>query len=132
MAAFTSKDPSDEQASSEHWLKIMRSESITKKTVLYKGSVAGHIIVYPSAGELEVTYWVGKAYWGRGVASSALLALLDCVNVRPLFARAAKDNVASIRVLQKCGFTIIGEDKGFADGRGEEVEEFLLKLAAPR
>ncbi|MDX6482371.1 MAG: hypothetical protein QOE95_142, partial [Gaiellaceae bacterium] len=41
---------------------------------------------------------------------------------------AAKDNVASLRVLEKCGFKIVGEGKGFSNARGEEVEEFLLEL----
>ncbi|HKB46638.1 MAG TPA: GNAT family protein [Ktedonobacterales bacterium] len=52
------------------------------------------------------------------------------VTLRPLFARAAKDNAASLRVLEKCGFTIVGEGKGFANARGAEVEEFVLRLSA--
>ncbi|MGC5327931.1 GNAT family N-acetyltransferase [Brevibacillus sp. SYSU BS000544] len=46
----------------------------------------------------------------------------------PLYARAVKDNMASIRVLQKCGFKITGTNKGFANARGEEVEEVILRL----
>ena len=53
---------------------------------------------------------------------------LNYVKVRPLYARAAKDNIGSLRVLEKCGFTRIGEGRGFSDARGEEVEEFLLRL----
>jgi len=33
-------------------------------------------------------------------------------------------------VLQKCGFKIVGKDKGFANGRGEETEECILRLDA--
>ena len=47
---------------------------------------------------------------------------------RPIFARAATDNIGSLRVLQKCGFMIIGENKDFANGRGEETEEYILRL----
>ncbi len=47
---------------------------------------------------------------------------------RPLFARAAADNIGSLRVLQKCGFKIIGTNKDFANGRGEETEEYILRL----
>jgi RimJ/RimL family protein N-acetyltransferase len=54
--------------------------------------------------------------------------LLTNVKVRPLYARVVKDNIASLRVLEKCGFARIGEDKGFANARGEEVEEFILRL----
>ena len=49
---------------------------------------------------------------------------------RPMYARVVKDNIASLRVLEKCGFTICGEGKGFAYARGEEVEEFILRLKA--
>jgi RimJ/RimL family protein N-acetyltransferase len=54
--------------------------------------------------------------------------LLSRVKVRPVYARAAKDNTASLRVLEKCGFKISGEDKGFSHARGKEVEEFILEL----
>jgi RimJ/RimL family protein N-acetyltransferase len=80
------------------------------------------------SGQPEVTYWIGKEYWGNGVATRALSAFLESARVRPLHARAAKDNVASLRVLEKCGFVITGEDKGFSNARGEEVEEFILTL----
>lgn len=71
---------------------------------------------------------MGREFWGRGLATAALAQFLQIQTTRPLYARAAKDNVASIRVLQKCGFTICGQDKGFANGRLAEVEEYILKL----
>ena len=48
----------------------------------------------------------------------------------PLYARAASDNAASIRVLTKCGFRIAGEGRGFAHGRNEETDEVVLRLDA--
>jgi RimJ/RimL family protein N-acetyltransferase len=45
-------------------------------------------------------------FWGRGVATEALSAFLGLEPVRPLYAGVAKHNVASIRVLQKCGFKL--------------------------
>jgi RimJ/RimL family protein N-acetyltransferase len=79
-------------------------------------------------GELEVGYWIDKPQWGKGIATQALRAFLPYVAERPLYARVVKDNIGSIRVLQKCGFTISGEDKGFANARAAEVEEFIFKL----
>src|SRR4029453_1988037 len=76
------------------------------------------------------TYWIGREFWGRGIATQALAVLLSAVKTRPLYARAAKDNVASLRVLEKCGFTIAGYERGFANARGEEVEEVVLELRA--
>jgi RimJ/RimL family protein N-acetyltransferase len=64
------------------------------------------------------------------IATKALSEFLRLLKTRPLYARVAKDNIASIRVLEKCGFTISGEDKGFSNARGEEVEEYILELTA--
>lgn len=129
MAAFTAKDPADREAFMARWTRILGDETSTIQTVLFNGQVAGSVLIYEDEeGRPEVSYWLGKPYWGKGVATRALLAFLLRVKTRPLYARAAKDNFASLRVLEKCGFTRIGEDKGFANARGEEIEEFILKL----
>ena len=129
MAAFTTKDPADRNAFMAHWMRILKDETITTQTILYNEQVAGSISSYVDEDEhLEVTYWLGKPYWGKGIATQALSAFLDSLKPRPLYARVAKDNLGSLRVLEKCGFTRIGEDRGFANARGEEVEEFILRL----
>ncbi len=129
MAAFTAKDPSDKDAFMAHWARILGDKTITIQTILFDGHVAGSVLTYEDENEKpEVSYWIGKPYWGRGVATKALLAFLKHIKVRPLYARAAKDNFASLRVLEKCGFARIGEDKGFANARNEEIEEFILRL----
>lgn len=128
MAAFTRKDPSDRGAFTAHWTKILGDETISVKTILFEGRVAGSVLSFVQFGESEVSYWVGKEYWGKGIAREALSDFLKYILTRPLYARAAKDNVASIRVLEKCGFEITGQDKGFSNARGKEVEEFILKL----
>jgi RimJ/RimL family protein N-acetyltransferase len=128
MAAFTAKDPSNRAAFAAHWRKIRNAPTITNRTIVVDGQVAGYVASFVQFGEREVTYWLGKEFWGKGLATRALAALLAEVTERPIYARAAKDNIASIRVLQKCGFTITGEDKGFANGRGAEVEEYILRL----
>ena len=115
MAAFTAEDPSDRAAFTAHWNRILADENIVKKTVLLDGRVAGHVSSFEQSGEREVTYWLGREYWGRGVATAALREFLRHDATRPLYARAAKDNLGSIRVLQKCGFEISGEDRGFAN-----------------
>jgi RimJ/RimL family protein N-acetyltransferase len=130
MAAFTAKDPADREAFTAKWAKILGDDTVTKKAVLVNGQVAGSVsaFVAPWSGQLEVTYWLGREYWGRGIATKALTEFLGHLKARPVYARAAKDNTASIRVLAKCGFTISGHDKGFANARGEEVEEVVLRL----
>ena len=128
MAAFTRGDPANREAFMAHWARILRDDTVITKTILFDGRVAGHVASFVRFGEPEVTYWIGREYWGRGVATRALEAFLAELETRPLYARAAQDNVASIRVLEKCGFAITGHDRGFANARGEEVEEAILKL----
>ena len=115
MAAFTARDPEDRVAFAAHWTKILDDESITTKTILFDGRVAGHVLSFEQFGEREVSYWIGRDYWGKGIATRALSEFLGHVTERPLHARAARDNAASIRVLEKCGFVISGEDKGFSE-----------------
>ena len=122
MAAFTARDPADRDAFMAHWTTILGDETITKKTILFDGQVAGSVLSFEQFGQPAVAYWIGKQYWGKGVATRALSAFLGHVKVRPLYARAAKDNLASLRVLKKCGFMICGQDKGFSNARGQEVE----------
>jgi RimJ/RimL family protein N-acetyltransferase len=128
MAAFNSKDPHDRNAFMEKWSRILRDNQISKRTIVFEGQIAGHIARFERFGDQEVTYWIGKEFWGKGITTRALEQFLLAEKNRPLYARAAKDNIASIRVLEKCGFSITGIEKVFADGRGEEIEELILIL----
>ena len=129
MAAFTAKDPSNQEAFMAHWHKILANNTNIIQTIIFNGQVAGSVSSYEDEGKPEVTYWLGKEYWGKGIATSALKEFLAHHNQsRPIYARVAKDNLGSRRVLEKCGFKIIGESKGFANARGQEIEEFLLEL----
>jgi RimJ/RimL family protein N-acetyltransferase len=130
MAAFTTKDPADRDAFMAHWTRVVGDDTITIKTILFEGRVAGSIVSFSQFGRPSVSYWMGREFWGRGIATKALATFLDLVTTRPLYARAAKDNIASLRVLEKCGFTIIGQDEGFSNARGTVVEEFVLSLGA--
>jgi RimJ/RimL family protein N-acetyltransferase len=129
MAAFTSKDPTNREAFMAHWHQILADPTVIIRTIVVDGQVAGSVSSYQDDGRPEVTYWLGKHYWGKGLASRALTEFLAHANpTRPIYARASKDNIGSLRVLEKCGFRIIGEDRGFANARGKEIEEFLLQL----
>lgn len=128
MAAFTAKNAADRDAFDAHWARILADETGTIQTILYEGQVAGYILTHGWFGQPEISYWLGKEYWGQGIATRALDAFLAQITTRPLYARAAKDNIASLRVLEKCDFTIVGEGLGFANARGQEIEEFILVL----
>ena len=124
MAAFPSRD---RDAFMAHWKKIMAYENNLIKTILCDGQVAGYILSWEMEGEREVGYWLGKEFWGKGVATQALAEYVSIVKTRPLMAHVARHNVGSRRVLEKCGFVVIGEDK-YTNPAGVEVEEFVLKL----
>ena len=123
MAAFTSRDPADRDAFGKHWTMILSEEAIAKKSILFDGQVAGHVLGFEHFGKESVSYWIGKEYWGKGIATQALSLFLDRQKTRPLYARAAKDNVASIRVLEKCGFKQEGRLRRsmFRDGHWRDL-----------
>ena len=133
MAAFTAKDPTDLEAFAAHWQSIMVDPTTINRTIVCDGQVVGSVASYEESGRPEVTYWIGKAYWGRGIGTWALTAFLVQANTaRPIYARVAKDNLGSRRILEKCGFQVISETRGFANARGEEIDELLLELPANR
>lgn len=110
-----------------HWKKIMAYENNLIKAISYDGEVAGYILSWEMEGERKVGYWLGREYWGKGIATQALTEYISIVKPRPLFAHVAKHNVGSRRVLEKCGFKAIREDK-YTNPANEEVEENVLKL----
>ncbi len=125
MAAFPSRE---REPFMEHWDKIMHNKTGLLRTVLFQDAVAGYMLSYLQDGQREVGYWLGGAYWGKGIATEALHQFLEEIETRPLFAHVAKHNVASRRVLEKCGFRGVGEDRALAAFPGEEIEEFVLQL----
>ena len=128
MAAFTAKDPDDRTAFDSHMSTVRTSPDITLRAITRDGRLVGSVASFVVEGRTEVTYWIDRAVWGHGVASEALALLLDTVVVRPLYARAASDNVGSLRVLRKAGFTIIGTEVSYAPARRTEIEESILRL----
>jgi RimJ/RimL family protein N-acetyltransferase len=128
MAAFTAEDPADRHAFLVHMSRIREDPSAVQHVIEADGTIAGTIGSFKIDDQTEVTYWIDRALWGRGIASAALQNLLSVTTERPVFARAASDNAASLRVLEKAGFRRIGVDRGFARGRGEEIEETILRL----
>ena len=128
MAAFTPEDPSDRDAFEAHWAKIRGDESTVNRTILVDGEVVGYVASFERFGRREVSYWIDRARWGRGIATEATRLLLAIVRTRPIYARAARENAGSIRVLEKCGFVHCGSESAFAHARGMEIEEVVMRL----
>jgi RimJ/RimL family protein N-acetyltransferase len=125
MVMFNSRDRAEFD---QHWAKLLADETNLKKTIVVSGllanafgavsaenvastvsaenQISGYIGSWTSEGKREVGYWLDRAFWGHGVATAALAAFLRLEQTRPLHAGVAKHNLASIRVLQKCGFKL--------------------------
>ena len=122
MAAFAARDW---EGFTAHWAdKVLGDASVVKKTIVLDGQVVGNVVSFEQSGTRLVGYWIGSAYWGRGVATRALSEFLGHVQARPLYAHVAQSNRASIRVLEKCGFKVCGELTG-----DDDVEEVILELS---
>ncbi len=126
MAAFPARERA---AFIAHWAKILDDATVIARTILFDGQVAGNVVSFEQSDTREVGYWIGRQYWGKCIATNALAAFLEHEQVRPLYAHVAKHNRGSLRVLEKSGFTIIGDDSGEPDASGEQVQEYMLKLS---
>jgi RimJ/RimL family protein N-acetyltransferase len=127
-ARMADLSPRDREAFLAHWARILADPQVTARTVLCGGQVAGNVVSYERSGRTLVGYWIGRQYWGRGLASRALSLFLQQQRTRPLYAHVAKRHAASIRVLQKCGFTICLEHDAAQDKLIDGVEELVFKL----
>src|SRR5690606_11382293 len=101
--------------------------SVVYHVILADGQVAGSLVSWEVDGDREVGYWLGRQFWGKGIATEALRQFLGVVHTRHLVAHVAKHNIGSRRVLEKNGFKVIREDS-YNSPAGDVVEEYLLKL----
>jgi RimJ/RimL family protein N-acetyltransferase len=128
MAAFTPADAPDRTAFAARLQRQRENPSILVKTIELDGEPAGSIGSWDDDGKREITYWIGREHWGKGVASRALQAFLEIETTRPLYAAAAADNTGSLRVLEKCGFRVVGQGRAYSNARGLDVDEVRLRL----
>jgi RimJ/RimL family protein N-acetyltransferase len=128
MAAFTSDSHSDRAAFDAWMARLLTSPDITVRAITVDGELVGSIASFVVEEQTEVSYWIERTQWGRGIASRALALFVQQIPVRPLYARAARDNIASLRVMEKVGFRPVGTEISFATARGTEIEETILRL----
>ena len=119
MAVFPARE---REAFDAHWRRILADEALVAFVIDVDGEVAGNVVSWEQDGRRLVGYWLGREYWGRGLATAALAELVQQLEVRPLHAWVAVTNGGSIRVLEKCGFVRVGEHTS-------DVEEYLYELA---
>ncbi|MDQ2808726.1 MAG: GNAT family N-acetyltransferase [Chloroflexota bacterium] len=125
MAAFPARDRPTFMA---HWAKILADPLCITQTIVADDEVAGNIGSWLQDGERDVGYWLGRAYWGQGIATQALTAFLAQLPERPLYAYVVRHNIGSRRVLEKCGFTVCAADPQATHAGADDVEEIRLIL----
>ena len=128
LAAFTPEDQTDKTAYLTKHTKLLSDPTVNNQTILVDNVIVGSVAKFVMEGDAEITYWLDKKFWGQGIATKALKIFLTIETTRPIFGRVAFDNFGSQKVLEKCGFIKIGSDKGFANARQKETEEFIYKL----
>jgi RimJ/RimL family protein N-acetyltransferase len=85
--------------------------------------VAGNVLTFLRDGHREVGYWLGRAFWGRGLATAALGQFLAILDERPLVAHVAVANGPSATVLLRNGFREVGTHR---TEDGVELRGFTL------
>lgn len=128
LAAFMPQDPTDKAAYIEKYTKLLNDPTVNNQTILLHDKIVGSISKFVMFGDNEITYWIDKQYWGKGIATATLKKFLTIEQNRPIFGRVAFDNFGSQKVLEKCNFIKVGTDKGFANARQMEIEEFIFEL----
>lgn len=122
--------PREREAFMDHWrTRVLGKATTLARTIEVDGAVAGYVASWvPEQGGREVGYWLGRAFWGRGIASAALAAFLaEEEPRRPLSALVAVHNAASRRVLERCGFVAVGAPTSAADGVMEQAFELVAR-----
>ena len=127
MAAFPARDKEQFAA---HWAKIRADDTLVARTIVADDMVAGNIRSWQQDGQQLVGYWVGREWWGRGVATQALALLVDEVSTRPLYGHVAAHNLGSIRVLDKCGFRRDRAQEARTPAPDDGIEELIFVLNA--
>ncbi len=128
MAAFPARD---RDAFMAHWTTILGNEKVVALTVVVDSCVAGNVGCWIQDDQRLVGYWIGKEYWGKGVATQMLSLFLRLVADRPLQAHVAKHNVASIRVLEKCGFSLCEKATSALGELADGIEELVYAIVTP-
>lgn len=128
LAAFTPNNPNDKNAYLKKYSTFLTDPTINMQTIKVNDEIVGSISKFVMKNEAEITYWIDRKFWGQGIATTALKDFLEIEDTRPIYGRVAFDNYRSQKVLEKCSFIKIGIDKGFANARKLEIEEYIYKL----
>ncbi len=128
MAAFVNENRKDRDAYMAKWSKHLKSAAIHSQTIVVGEQVLGSVLSYEMDGALQISYGLGRAFWGQGITTAALRKFLALFPDRPIFGRVAFNNSGSIGVLRKCGFKPVSVERHYSHARKEEIDEHVFVL----
>lgn len=128
QVAFTLKDPTDEDAFNVHIANALKDGTVIMRTIVVGGDVTGYLTKYDINDKPQIGFVLGREFWGKGIATESAREFLSSFTQRPVYARTAFDNDASMRVLQKLGFKRTSQGQFFSNARGAEITEIVWKL----
>ena len=126
MAAFP---PREWEPFHAHWSRIREDATgtLVAKTIVSDGQVVGNVVSWPRDDRRYVGYWLGREFWGQGLATKALAELVEELE-RPLYAEVTPTNIGSIRVLEKCGFVVIGKTVEHHEALDGDIDLLVMEL----
>jgi RimJ/RimL family protein N-acetyltransferase len=119
------------------WLaSIVRREPENNFAIDVAGEAVGGIgfTVQPDVGRrsAEIGYWLGEKFWGRGIATDALIAMTDHAfanyDICRIYAYVFGWNGASARVLEKAGYTLEGRLRKSVTKDGQTIDNLIYAI----
>lgn len=125
------------RADAEGWIAIASANTpLTNFAIDVDGAAVGGIGVMlqedVSRKSAEIGYWLGEAYWGRGIVTAAVRAMTDYAfatfDLCRLYANVFEWNPASMRVLEKAGYEFEGRRRKSAFKEGQIIDEMIYAI----
>jgi RimJ/RimL family protein N-acetyltransferase len=125
--ALAGVPPRNHVAFTEHWSWLREDETVTTRAIEADGELAGYLLSWPDGDRRMCGYWLGREFWGRGIAGRAFRQYLRLDTHRPLYALVSPGNAASVRILEANGFVPAEAAQGAEIGTGVPVLEYVLR-----
>jgi len=116
------------------WVEVGSKEQAFVRAISLNGAFCGVIGVYTKEADYahaaELGYWIAQEYWNQGIASKAVADFTELVfattDIQRIYAVVAAPNVASIKVMEKVGFSLEGILKQAVQKQGQFFDEHLF------
>lgn len=119
---------------------VLGAKTPTSFAIVADGEAAGGVGISPGADverfSAEIGYWLGESFWGRGIAAEAVELVsgyaFETCNMLRLYALPFADNLRSIRVLEKAGYTREALLRASSVKHGKVRDQSLYALVNPK